>query len=1454
MAAVLLVALHSLAGGSLLAQGSRSASVIVRLVPGVNPKAAIAEIAAATGGLSTRPRMLFDNGGGRAVLSAGRAASGLDRYMVVESGSASGAQLIAAVRTSSLVEDAFPNHRYHINGSPNDSLFAQQWALARVEAEGAWAGTVGDSSVLIGVLDTGIDFLHPDLIRALAVNRMEDINGNGRFDPWSADEIRDGVRGDLDGIDEDGNGFADDVIGYDFVDQTLRNVGDWTNRDAVPGDELGHGTNVAGVIAATANNRVGIAGLAPGCRLLALRAFDAGGNGEDDDIAAAVVYAADRGARVINLSFGDYYASPLLHDAIRYAYLRGVTVVASSGNEGGSDPHYPSAFAEVIGVGATDSSDFLAPFTTYGTQLSLSAPGSGVYTTALEGAYKVVSGTSFSAPYVSAAAGLLLSLHPNWSPDEVRSVLELSADDRGRGGWDLNYGAGRLNARRAVEFPGAAAVAVESPAADSGAKGSGTVEVIGSAYSPILESWQLFMGVGDDPRDWTPLGDVQRTGRVRAVLGSFRPADFGSGAHTLRLLVKQTNGRQTERRVRLALNAAQPAIVSSAVHNVWRFNERAVAVTVRTDQPTAMTVYVRRADRPGDAYLPVALEAERTGFVRDHYVLLGRDELERALEYHCYVVLRDASGDTAMIGSKTAPLAVIRERDAFSTTTMFARPYALPFGYVLAEPRVLYGDGAPCIALNRFEGGGYGPLEIHSLTGGRFARRDSTSAGWIPRGIGDTDGDGLFELLGQLSGRGVIYSQTDRGGSVLARTVYQDTASNDFWGAALRDLDGDGRDEVIARTDNAKSDPSVYYIADRVVDSLVRIAMLPNASDPASGDSRNKFGPPAAQFADFDGDGRLDLLIGDDDADFMIYRRAANGAYERMWIDQNDGEGGTEYTAAGDVNGDGRPEAIVAYHSRTGQSFTREYAVPFWTVKIFSFGPDGTATMIWRDSVAYVRPTLPALLFGSVAAGDLDGRPGDEVAVAFFPGLYVFTWDSVRATMVPLWYREGVNSNKPIISDMDGDGVAEIGVGDIGVAGSERIRFFQINSTYRGPRAPAGFQGWAENDSTVYLSWNPTPNTEFYTLYRGVRNETTGTIRFDSVARTSAVVLRDTGFVAASGARLDRGGLYFYVVTARNTALDVNDSLLSNAVLVLLHNPARIASAKAADPGSIRIEMDARLKNALYRPGSFEIRNRAGDPVEIATVVYADPQGLLVTLRTPAPDDSLVLRPTAMLRDFFDTPADTTAAFGLSMPRRELPGERFIATRALLVSRDTIAVEFNADVDSVDARRLAGYAIAPGGTFIAALRDDATPTRVLLVLRGDYPIGAFGRTYTITITGLRSADGRLINDGAGSTVGLALTAPNLDEVGVYPHPFSRKRDGRVTFSGLTRSAQVRILTISGRVVRVLEEREGDGGVMWDGTDDAGFEVPSGVYLYMVEGTAANGENYRSEPHKIAVVP
>ncbi len=354
---------------------------------------------------------LFAEPGGSAAPRGSAAPSGTYRLRLPP-----GADIAAAVdalRANADVSYAEPDYLARAAAIPNDPLYATQWALPHIGAPAAWDVVTGTATTVIALVDSGLDLTHPDLAGQLWTNPGE-IPGNG--------------------LDDDNNGYVDDVHGWNFVAGT--------NNLA---DDNGHGTLVAGVIGAAANNATGTAGVCWGCRLMVLKVMQ-GGVANYSDIAAAVRYAADKGASVINLSLGGYADSATLRAALTYAAGKGAVIVGGAGNDAVSTPFYPAAYPEALAVAATTQADARFASSNFGDWVDLAAPGEAITTTFLGGTWGPSSGTSLAAGFVSGVAGLVRSQHPEWTAALVRAQLLHTTDALAAAG----LGSGRLNAGRAV--------------------------------------------------------------------------------------------------------------------------------------------------------------------------------------------------------------------------------------------------------------------------------------------------------------------------------------------------------------------------------------------------------------------------------------------------------------------------------------------------------------------------------------------------------------------------------------------------------------------------------------------------------------------------------------------------------------------------------------------------------------------------------------------------------------------------------------------------------------------------------------------------------------------------------------------------------------------------------------------------------------------------------------------
>jgi subtilisin family serine protease len=230
------------------------------------------------------------------------------------------------------------------------------------------------------------------------------------------------------------------------------------DKDAQPEDASGHGTHVAGIIAAALDNGQGVAGVCPNCRLMPIKVLDKYNMGSWSLLAQGILFAADHGARVINISVGAVIPSQTVESAISYAIESGAVIVAAAGNNDSNDPFYPAAYDGVVAVGATTRSGKLWAKSDYGSYIDLVAPGDVIYSTFnnlhnIYHGYTYMSGTSMAAPFVSGVAGLLLSVAPKLSATDVTEALILGAEDLGRRGKDSQFGYGRVNAMKSLRAP-----------------------------------------------------------------------------------------------------------------------------------------------------------------------------------------------------------------------------------------------------------------------------------------------------------------------------------------------------------------------------------------------------------------------------------------------------------------------------------------------------------------------------------------------------------------------------------------------------------------------------------------------------------------------------------------------------------------------------------------------------------------------------------------------------------------------------------------------------------------------------------------------------------------------------------------------------------------------------------------------------------------------------------------
>lgn len=395
---------------------------------GVNPTA----LKGATAKVSERAQVYSVNGEARLVIKRrpGVEAVQVSGVRPVRSLNALGVQVasvrlanldsaLSALRSDPSVIYAQPSYRVKAFGLPttgfkglsfglNDPMFGQQYAPQTIRATEAWSVTRG-AGVTVAVVDTGVDTTHPEF--------------QGRI-----------------------------VEGYNA-----------TTRNGNAKDDNGHGTHVAGIVAAAANNGAGMVGIAPEAKIMPIKVLEADGSGSDAGVADGIVWAADHGAQVINMSLGGPGESKVLADAVEYALKKGVAVLAAMGNDGSNEKSYPAAYPGVLAVGATDDKDAAADFSQWGEWISVSAPGVQILSTfptykcnlneyGFPQDYAVLDGTSMATPAVAGLAALVKARYASLTPAQLKARLEKAADKvPAASGFDPHFGFGRINAPRSLQ-------------------------------------------------------------------------------------------------------------------------------------------------------------------------------------------------------------------------------------------------------------------------------------------------------------------------------------------------------------------------------------------------------------------------------------------------------------------------------------------------------------------------------------------------------------------------------------------------------------------------------------------------------------------------------------------------------------------------------------------------------------------------------------------------------------------------------------------------------------------------------------------------------------------------------------------------------------------------------------------------------------------------------------------
>jgi len=1328
------------------------------------------------------------------------------------------------------VKYAHPNYRFEIESRhsahatsgrrPTGNPLADSLDhLEVIGARGAWSATRGTTSVRIGVVDTGFYLDHPDLRNQFWVNEEEDLNDNGRLDST-----------DLNGVDDDGNGVVDDVIGYDFVDRSSPvQQGEFEDRDPDPsadpsGRGSGHGTAVAGIAAASVGGRErGANGVAPDTRLVALRAFGGDGLGESDDIAAAIVYGATIGVDVLNLSFGRNQSVPVIRDAIEYATDQGTVVVASAGNELTDDPHYPSDYSDVLSVvWLAEDGQGLPDFnrSQFGIGVDIGAPGTDVFSTNFPSdelssgsnpeesdLYAGNTGSSFSAPQVAGAAALLRSVDPSLSPGSIRSILTSTAEDLADENWDHTTGAGLLNVDQALKRAYPARTQIRHPGHNAGVPGESEVPIIGTALDPAFRQYSLSYAEGtrnldERPDPWTEITPATSRQILRDTLGTWDVSTLAAGEYTLRLVTTLRDGRTIEDRRRVVIDRTPPSLNVEFLESGWVEGANGIVGDLATDDQTRLTTRIRVGGRTA------TVKSDQVG---QRHGLTWADPTGTGGTASVRVVAENRSGLTTTLDTT---LTIPENQE--NTGLLRRSETNVPRGALLPEAPDFDQDGLRELVLNRSaEGGLTDSLRSFEWAGDGFARADSLVARLFPRDVGDTDQNGRRELLLQVRGGSILLEQPTPtafpDSLVFADTVGGETTLSDVAnGARLADLDEDGAGEILATS----SDQIVGF--ERQSDGFAEVFRLSNPTSTAGRDSvlANAYDTPMLKTGDFDGDGRQDLLAGDRDGDVVVYESTAEDELEVAWTHETDRVDAGNRFATGSLTPADGTEFVTMTTYFAGTLDNGEFVPPISHYSVWKQAGDDRYERAYRLPVAG-----PFVDLGSMTTADLDTDGLDEVIISHAPSLLVLDRAGPDQWRVLHDNREGppLQSRSLVAADFTGSGTPSI----VAETAGPHLERFVLDGQALATSPPRWSQSQPLGASSVELSWRA-PGADSVLVYGGPSGEA-----FDRIAAT-----------ADSTLTLNTSRTQRYALRAVEGE---NRSPLSEQRRVRPHPPATLTDVQYPSPTTLRLRFTEPLR-AGVRPDQFRFGPNAVVPNR--TVQSNGNSAVVLHFPDAVAGRSGQLRWAGLEDEAGLSVADTSTSVAFPSPDRT---RLFIQETDILGER-RVRLVFNEPLPAAKATDPSRYKLRPRGRIAGVDQNEDSPSTITIEVQG-LVLGPNGEEASLTVSEMQSTDGHRLSE-EGSTVRLTRPAEDLSNVYVYPNPYRRsEQEGGVTIAGLPRDADIRIYSPDGRLVRVLRvEDNRDGGTRWDLRDRRGESIPSGIYLFRV-----NAPDHRPVLEKAAII-
>ena len=940
---------------------------------------------------------------------------------VVEVGHGQGHEASSRYSKNPQVLYAEPDYLAEAIGSFDDP-FAEdgtQWAIAKVQADEAWAVTHGDPLVRVAVLDTGVDqgvsSTHPDLAGK--------VTASVNFSASSTDH-----------------------------------------------DLQGHGTHVAGTIAAATNNGIGVVGLGFDVTIISGKVLGDNGSGSYSSVADGIVWAADNGASVISMSLGGSAYSLALEDAVNYAWNHGVVVVAAAGNSGDTSPHYPAYYENAIAVVATDANDQVASFSTRGAWTDIGAPGVGILSTLVGSNYGYKSGTSMATPHVAGLAALLKSQNGGLSPDQVKRILTTTAEDLGDAGWDPLYASGRINALRAVQavaqgntsFPTAA---ISSPGNGDIVSGT-TVNVSGTAAGTGFSDYRVEYAVSGS-NSWNPIAAATAP-VVDGLLATWDTRSLRDGEYSLLLTVTDTLNRQIYDAATITVDSYEATIsFPTQLFSLGTIDVLGTAAT-RNGVPFASYNLEWGVGSSPASFLTTGITLVNGGLQPVNDGKLATWDASGLSDGQTYTLrLTVVSG---LGGSEQHSVTVRGDADlvpgwpvVLSTTSKkFVVPTVADLDGDGSQEVILAGPHEHIRVLNK-DGSDFPGFPVVMNPGDEFR--------WGVN-VADLDGNGTREIIAVVknasgSPRSSILVQQHDGTPYPGWPVPSLKASQDSWDLtpSVGDLNGDGKSnlitiEVFTWVSHTDVTLHAYKLDGTELPGFPKVLQLPPTGFTSNDIYPSKHG--VTSLVDLDGDRSLEVAWSYSNRVYLFDHQgnvlpgwpfiAASYNGKTMLFENA--------SASGDLDGDGQLELFSA---------ARGHDCGFCETQLFAWNRDGSVLSGWpkTDQSDGIRMSNIVTTQNTPALIDIDNDGKDEVVVGFSTLAVFDDIGRVLFSNIPI-----ATNTQPSASDVDGDGHYEFsGNRDnkIGIADDTGQYYWSRNMPSGGTHNTMGVLADLDGNGTVEL-------------------------------------------------------------------------------------------------------------------------------------------------------------------------------------------------------------------------------------------------------------------------------------------------------------------------------------------------------------------------------------------------